>query len=111
MNRLLVIGRIDPGSERHVAEIFAESDATELPAVTGTRHRSLYRLGDLFVHLTETEPQAPPPFAAAQGHPLLAEVGRRLAEHVSPYLPHLVAPGDAVAGCFYRWDAPAAAPR
>lgn len=111
MNRLLVIGRINPESERHIAEIFAESDASELPSVTGTRHRSLYRLADLFVHLIETEPDAAPPFRAARGHPLFVEVGRRLGEHVSPYLPHLTSPSDAVAGCFYRWDAPVSVPR
>lgn len=111
MNRLLVVGRIDPAAQPRIAEIFTESDATELPAITGTRHRSLYRLADLFVHLIETEPGAPPPFVAAQGHPLFVEVGRRLAEHVSPYLPSMVSPSDAVATCFYGWDAPVGAQR
>lgn len=109
MHRLLVVGRVNPAAESRIAEIFASADATDLPSVTGTRHRSLYRLQDLFVHLIEAD--NPVPFRAAQGHPAFVEVGRRLSEHVSPYLPTLTSPSDAVAGCFYRWDAAVAVPR
>ena len=38
-----------------VAEIFTESDRTELPGIIGVRHRSLYSLDDLYVHLVETD--------------------------------------------------------
>lgn len=109
MNRLLVVGRIDPAAESRIAEIFASADATDLPTVTGTRHRSLYRLQDLFLHLIEAD--NPAPFRAAQGHPTFVEVGRQLSEHVSPYLPSLTSPSDAVAGRFYHWDATMAVPR
>lgn len=109
MHRLLVIGRIDPAAEMPIAEMFAEADTSDLPTISGTRHRSLYRLQDLFVHLIEAD--NPAPFRAAQGHPAFTEVGRRLSEHVTPYLPSLVSPSDAVATCFYRWDAPVVVPR
>lgn len=58
-----------------------------------------------------TGPGAPPPLRAARGRPLLVEVGRRVAEHVSPYPPGPVSPSGAVADRFYRWDAPAVAAR
>ena len=105
MSRLLIVSRIIPGSEGRVAQIFAESDATELPALTGVRHRSLYCLHDLCVHLMETGYVDPDALACARNHPLYLRVNERLSAHTTPYLPTWRSPRDAIAGCFYRWDA------
>jgi cyclase len=105
MSRLLIVSRIVPGAEGRVAQIFAESDATELPALTGVTHRSLYCLHDLYVHLVEGADLAPDPLAAARNHPLFRQVDERLAAHTSPYLSTWRSTRDAIAGCFYRWDA------
>ena len=95
-----------PGSGGRVAQIFAESDATELPGLTGVTHRSLYCLHDLCVHLLETSDDVDPDaLAAARNHPLFRQVNERLSAHTSPYLPTWRSPRDAIAGCFYRWDA------
>ncbi len=114
MSRLLIVSRIIPGAEGRVAQIFAESDATELPGLTGVTHRSLYCLHDLCVHLLETSDDVDPDaLAAARNHPLFQQVNERLSAHTSPYLPTWRSPRDAIAGCFYRWDAttaPAARP-
>lgn len=113
MSRLLIVSRIIPGAEGRVAQIFAESDATELPGLTGVTHRSLYCLHDLCVHLMETSDVDPDALAAARNHPLFRQVNERLSAHTSPYLPTWRSPRDAIAGCFYRWDAtdgPAARP-
>lgn len=114
MSRLLIVSRIIPGAEGRVAQIFAESDATELPSLTGVTHRSLYCLHDLCVHLLETSDDVDPDaLAAARNHPLFRQVNERLSAHTSPYLPTWRSPRDAIAGCFYRWDAadaPAARP-
>ncbi|WP_240639322.1 TcmI family type II polyketide cyclase [Micromonospora ureilytica] len=107
MSRLLIVSRIIPGAEGRVAQIFAESDATELPSLTGVTHRSLYCLHDLCVHLLETSDDVDPDaLAAARNHPLFQQVNERLSAHTSPYLPTWRSPRDAIAGCFYRWDAP-----
>ena len=107
MSRLLIVSRIIPGAEGRVAQIFAESDATELPGLTGVTHRSLYCLHDLCVHLLETSDDVDPDaLAAARNHPLFRQVNERLSAHTSPYLPTWRSPRDAIAGCFYRWDAP-----
>lgn len=113
MSRLLIVSRIIPGAEGRVAQIFAESDATDLPGLTGVTHRSLYCLHDLCVHLLETSDDVDPDaLAAARNHPLFRQVNERLSAHTSPYLPTWRSPRDAIAGCFYRWDAPdAPAPR
>ncbi|MEH1101159.1 TcmI family type II polyketide cyclase [Micromonospora sp. CPCC 205561] len=105
MDRSLIVAKLVPGTEARVAEIFAESDATELPGLVGVRHRSLYRLGDLYVHLLETEAPGGPAVEAARGHPEFARVSARLRPYVSPYLPTWREPRDAMARCFYRFDA------
>ncbi|GAA0385676.1 MULTISPECIES: TcmI family type II polyketide cyclase [Micromonospora] len=103
-SRLVIVSRIIPGAEGRVAQIFAESDATELPGLTGVRHRSLYCLHDLCVHLMETEDVGADALATARNHPLYRQVNERLSAHTSPYLPTWRSPRDAIANCFYRWD-------
>ena len=109
MHRLLIVSRIVPGAQSRVAEIFAESDQSELPSVTGVRHRSLYHLDDLFVHLIETDGAGPAGLERNSDHPLLVRAREQLARCTSPYLPGQVSPRDAMARCFYHWDAPAVA--
>ena len=106
MNRVLIVGRIVPGTEEEIAKIFAESDDTDLYAVTGVRHRSLYHLDDLCLHLMETEESGPARLAQAQRHPLFVSVTERLAAYISPYSPTWRSPRDAMARCFYQWDGP-----
>ncbi|MER5335359.1 TcmI family type II polyketide cyclase [Micromonospora sp. NPDC049460] len=105
MDRSLIVAKVVPSAEARVAEIFAESDATELPHLVGVRHRSLYRLGDLYVHLLETDAPAGAAVEAARGHPEFVRVSARLRPYVSPYLPTWREPRDAMARCFYRFDA------
>ncbi|SCG45279.1 TcmI family type II polyketide cyclase [Micromonospora halophytica] len=107
MDRSLIVAKVVPTAEARVAEIFAESDATELPRLVGVRHRSLYRLHDLYVHLLETETPTQGAVEAARGHPEFVRVSERLRPYVSPYLPTWREPRDAMARCFYRFDATA----
>ncbi|MFY1670506.1 TcmI family type II polyketide cyclase [Plantactinospora sp. WMMB334] len=109
MDRSLIVAKVVPAAEGQVAQIFADSDRSELPRLVGVRHRSLYRLHDLYVHLIETESPGPAAVENARRHPEFARVSERLAPHVTPYLATWRAPADAMARCFYRWDAPAGA--
>lgn len=106
MERAVIVARIAPDAEERVAEIFAASDATDLPGVAGVRHRSLYRLGDLYVHLLETGQTDVETLSRARGHPEFARVSERLRPYIAPYLPTWRTPKDALAERFYRWDAP-----
>lgn len=110
MNRVLIVGRIVPGTEEEIAKIFAGSDETDLHAVTGVRHRSLYHLDDLCLHLMETEESAPARLEQANRHPLFVSVTERLSAYISPYSPNWQSPRDAMARCFYRWDGPGSTP-
>ncbi|GLY22170.1 TcmI family type II polyketide cyclase [Micromonospora sp. NBRC 101691] len=105
MDRSLIVAKVLPTAEPRVAEIFAESDATELPRLAGVRHRSLYRLHDLYVHLLETEQAGEGAVETARRHPEFTRISDRLRPYVSPYLPTWRSPRDAMARCFYRWDA------
>lgn len=107
MDRSLIVAKVVPTAEQQVAAIFAESDQTELPRIAGVRHRSLYRLEDLYVHLIETESAGPAAVESARVHPEFVRVSQRLAAHISPYLPTWRSPADALARRFYQWDAPA----
>lgn len=110
MHRLLVIGRVLPGREDELAKIFAEADGGDLPSATGVRHRSIYRIGDLYLHLTETD-STRTQVEQGQDHPALLRVADRLAECTTPYpvpeqyVPQSVTPHHATASCFYRWEA------
>lgn len=110
MDRSLIVAKVDPTAEERIAEIFAESDATELPRLAGVRHRSLYRLQDLYLHLLETELSGDGAVAEARRHPEFIRVSARLRPYVSPYLPTWREPRDAMARCVYRFDAPGVRP-
>lgn len=103
MNRSLIIAKILPDAQDEVARVFAESDRTELPRIAGVQRRSLYRLGDLYVHLLETELAGREAVAAAKNHPEFARVSEQLSQYISPYLPTWRGPEDAQARCFYDW--------
>jgi cyclase len=105
MHRSLIVAKIIPGSSGDIARIFAESDNTVLPRVAGVTHRSLYSLGDLYVHLMETADDSGRGFAKAFEHEEFKRVSGRLQQYVQPYLPTWRSPQDAMAQCFYTYDA------
>ncbi|HEY0700682.1 MAG TPA: TcmI family type II polyketide cyclase [Micromonospora sp.] len=105
MGRLMIVGRLVPGTEEQVAQIFGETDASELPSVTGVRHRSLYALHDIWVHLLETGPAGPAGLEAGRDHPLFVDANKRLSNFTSPYLTTWRSPRDSIARRFYAWDA------
>jgi len=110
--RAVIVARIKPGAEQNVAAIFAESDATELPKLAGIRHRSLYVLDDLYIHLFETAGDAGAAVDNIRDHPLFREISKKLEPYVSPYDPETWrSPKDATARAFYQWDAEASKDR
>jgi len=96
-----------PGAEAEVAAIFAQSDATELPRLAKVRHRSLFVLGDVYVHLVEMEADVADSVAEVRDHPLFKEISRKLEPYIQPLDPATWrSPRDAMAREFYSWDAP-----
>ncbi len=106
MHRTLIVARLEPGPASAIAEIFAESDATELPHMVGVSRRTLFSFHDLYFHLVEADQDITPDLYKARQHPLYRDVSERLARHVSPYDPRWREPKDAMAEPFYTWESP-----
>lgn len=105
-SRAVIVARIRPGTSDKVAEVFAESDAGELPRLAGVRHRSLFVLQDLYVHLVETDGDVDGAVEQIRDHDLFREISARLEPYIEPYDPATWrSPKDAMAVEFYRWDA------
>jgi cyclase len=105
VKRGVIVARIKPGSEQEVARIFAESDATELPGITGVRHRSLYVLDDVYIHLVETDDEFEAAVDQVRDHDLFKDISRKLEPYIQPYNPETwKSPRDATAREFYSWN-------
>jgi cyclase len=105
VNRCVIVARIKPGSEQQVAAIFAESDASDLPKLAGVRHRSLFVLEDLYIHLIETEDDCARSIGGVCEHPLFKEISNKLRPFIEPFNPVTWrSPHDAMAQAFYHWD-------
>jgi cyclase len=106
VKRGVIVAKIKPGSEEAVANLFAESDESELPQMAGVRHRSLFVLDDVYIHLVELDEDFAETVDNVRDHPLFKEISRRLDEFITPYNPETwQSPKDAQAREFYSWDA------
>ena len=105
VRRGVIVAKIKPGAEGEVARIFADSDESELPRLTGVRHRSLFVLDDVYIHYVELDEEFGESVEAVRDHPLFKEISRRLDEYITPYDPETWrSPKDAKAREFYTWD-------
>jgi cyclase len=108
IKRGVIVARIKPGAEEEVARIFGESDETELPVITGVRHRSLFVLDDIYIHLVETDDEFADAVEKVRNHDLFKEISAQLDPYITPYNPETWrSPKDAQAREFYSWDPPA----
>jgi len=105
VHRTLIVARMDPGDSDAVADIFAKSDASDLPHLIGVQRRTLFRFHDLYFHLVEADDDITPRLYRARSHPLYEETNVALGNHVSPYDPNWKEPRDAMATPFYVWSA------
>ncbi|GAA4982531.1 hypothetical protein HD597_009915 [Nonomuraea thailandensis] len=106
MERILVVARMRPSSEAEVAELFAESDRTELPWLGGAVSRSLFSFHGLYFQLMEVRDNAQVTMGQIREHPEFRRLSERLTEFIEPYDPETWrSPRDAMAREFYRWEA------
>lgn len=103
-HRTLIVARLNPSDEQSVADIFAESDAGELPHLVGVSRRELFTFHGLYFHLIEAEESISAPLADVRDHPLFVDVNTKLAPYVQAYDPATWrGPRDAMARSFYSW--------
>ncbi|HEY9476661.1 MAG TPA: TcmI family type II polyketide cyclase [Mycobacteriales bacterium] len=105
MHRTLIVARMEPTEIAAVAEIFAESDAGELPGLVGATHRALFSFHGLYLHLVESHTDVGTTLPLVRDNPAFREVNTRLASHIRPYDPGWREPKDAMAQQFYDWSA------
>ncbi|GAA1700741.1 TcmI family type II polyketide cyclase [Fodinicola feengrottensis] len=104
-HRTLIVAHMDPADTDAVADLFAESDATELPHMVGVQRRSLFRFHGLYFHLVEAQENIAPRLYQARSHPLYQQLNSGLAKYMRPYDPNWKEPKDAMAEQFYSWHA------
>ncbi|GGT14500.1 TcmI family type II polyketide cyclase [Streptomyces purpureus] len=105
MHHALIVARMAPESAPDIAELFATSDAGELPHLVGVTRRSLFQFGDVYLHLIESDRPPGPEIARHKDHPDFKDISARLSAFVSPYDPATWRePKDAMAREFYRWQ-------
>lgn len=105
MHRALIVARMKPGSTSGIADIFAASDRGELPGLVGVSNRTLFRYGDVYLHLIEADRPPGPEVARLADHPAFKDVSDQLSAFVTPYDPKTWrSPKDAMAEEFYHWE-------
>jgi len=105
VHRTLLVARMDPRDTEAVGDVFAESDASELPRLVGVSRRTLFSFHDLYFHLVEADADITPNLRGVRDHALYRDVDTKLRKFVSPYDPGWAGPQDAMASPFYVWTA------
>jgi cyclase len=100
----LIVARIAPHDVGAVADIFAESDASELPHLLGVTERALFEFHGVYMHLVRTEQDVRPALDEIRSHPLFRKIDTELSRYVKAYEPETwKSPRDAMAKEFYLW--------
>ncbi|HKR49247.1 MAG TPA: TcmI family type II polyketide cyclase [Pseudonocardiaceae bacterium] len=105
MHRTLIVARMDVRDSESIAEVFAESDSTDLPYLIGVSRRTLFTFHDLYFHLVEAAQDISPNLYQVRSHPLYSDINTKLSRLITPYDPNWKEPKDAMATPFYMWTA------
>lgn len=102
-HRTLIVAKCKPEDTDKVAEIWAESDATDLPHMVGVDRRTLFRFRGLYFQLVEAEQDITESLYRARSHPLFQDIHHKLARYMTPVDPNWSEPKHAMAEPFYTW--------
>ncbi|WP_298181182.1 TcmI family type II polyketide cyclase [Saccharomonospora sp.] len=103
MHRTLIVARMNQQDSDAVANVFAESDSTELPHLVGVTRRTLFAFHGLYFHLVESGDDINPNLDKARQGELYADINTKLGAFISPFDPDWKQPKDAMAVPFYSW--------
>lgn len=105
MSRNLIVARMDPGHAQKVAETFARSDRSGLPAEMGVTGRHLFRFRGLYLHLLEAHDDFDERIRRARQNESFRQISQELDPYISAYDPATWrGPNDALAEIFYSWN-------
>ncbi|MGW1838786.1 TcmI family type II polyketide cyclase [Streptomyces sp. NPDC002067] len=107
MHSTLIVARMEPGSAKEVARLFAEFDASEMPHRMGTRRRELFSYQGLYFHLQDFEQEnGGQRIEEAKTDPRFVQISQDLKPFIQAYDPATWrSPADAMAQPFYHWSA------
>ncbi|GGV44016.1 TcmI family type II polyketide cyclase [Streptomyces spectabilis] len=109
LHSTLIVNRMDPVRQTEVAALFAELDATDFPERMGTRHRQLFLVGDVYLHLQhfgQEDGGALIDKAWVDADPRFIRICDALMPIVPPYDPATwTTPADAIATRVHHWEA------
>nr|ASA49560.1 polyketide synthesis cyclase [Actinoallomurus sp.] len=101
----LMVRRIKAEDTASVADVFAEHDATGLPARIGITERSLFEYRGLYFHLVQADEDFRERLHSPDNAPLIKEVDAQLKPYLLPFAEGLPAMSDSQATRFYHWTA------
>jgi cyclase len=104
VDRTLIVARMKATDADCVAEVFADSDAGELPHLVGVTRRTLFHFHDLYMHLVETRSDGAARVEDVRSSRLFRDVSANLDPYIHPYDPGWRRPADAMATPFYTWE-------
>lgn len=104
VHRTLIVAKMNPDDTEAVRDIWAESDATELPHMVGVDRRTLFRFHGLYFQLVEAQQDISANLYKVRSHPLFQDIHHKLAKYMTPYDPNWAEPKDAMAEPFYTWS-------
>lgn len=106
MEYTIIVARMASDSAGQVRSIWADSDATELPALLGVQHRRVYQFHGLYFHLIAAEAGLGERLREVRAHALFSDVNEKLKPYITAYDPATWrGPQDAMAKEFYAWNA------
>lgn len=107
MHSTLIIGRMEPQSSADVARLFGAFDDTNMPYRMGTRRRELFNYRDLYLHLQDFDGEnGGSNILEARSDPRFIKISADLKAYLWAYDPaNWRSPADAMATCFYHWEA------
>lgn len=102
MERLLMVSRMNPTSMDEVARLFAEHDATGVPATLGVTSRTLLHYQGLTMHLIQSEAEVLGRFDVLRADPSFNKLNNALTAHMRPLVKDWSGVQDSQAHEFYH---------
>ncbi|MET7486105.1 TcmI family type II polyketide cyclase [Streptomyces sp. NPDC005538] len=104
MHTTLIVARMESESAAEVGRLFQDFDATDMPALMGTRRRQLFTYKGLYFHLQDFDDESGRARVEEyKTHPSFVRISADLRKFIDPYDPQWKTPSDAMAGRFYHW--------
>ncbi|GIF17791.1 polyketide synthase [Paractinoplanes tereljensis] len=101
----LMVRRFDEADADAVAGVFADHDATGLPARLGVAQRTLFHYQGLYFHLVQSDVEFLPRLYDARNDALIQDIDAKLRGYLRPYRKNEPAMAQSQATSFYQWHA------